>query len=317
MTWATFSSRSCVWGLYTASPPSATKNVINLISVLTIWWCPYEKLFPLLVKEYLLWLVHSLGRIQLAFVLLYSVAYFIPDSLYLLIPYLYFALPSIPFPTGNYQFVLYICDFASFVLYSLVFFFFKLDSTYKWSNIVFVILCLIYTFNLPYFIIIIAISSVQFSRSIMSNSATPWTAAHQASLSITNSQSLPKLMSIESVMPSNRLILCCPLLLLPSIFPRIRVFSNESAFCISWPKYWTFSFNVSLFNEHPGLISFRMDWLGLLAIQGTLKSFLQPHSSKASILWHSAFFIVQLSYPCMIHIALTRWIFVSKVVSAF
>ena len=128
--------------------------------------------------------------------------------------------------------------------------------------------------------------------------ATPWTAAHQASLSITHSQSLLKLLSIKSVMPSNHLILCHPLLL-PSIFPSIRVFSNESALRISWPKYWSFSFNISPSNEHPGLISFRMDLLDLLAVQGTLKSLLQHHSSKASILWHSAFFIVQLSHPCM------------------
>ena len=117
----------------------------------------------------------------------------------------------------------------------------------------------------------------------------PWTAAHQACLSITNSQSLPKLMSIESVIPSNRLILCHPLLLLPSIFPSIRVFSNESALPIRWPKYWSFSFNISPSNEHPGLISLRMDWLDLLAVQGTLKSLLQHHSSKASILQCSAF----------------------------
>ena len=125
--------------------------------------------------------------------------------------------------------------------------------------------------------------------------ATPWTTAHQASLSIPNSWSLPKLMSIELVMPSNHPILCRPLLLLPSVFPSIRVFSNESALCISWPKYWRFSFNISPSNEHPGLISFRMDWLDLLAVQGTLKSLLQHNSSKASILWCSAFFIVQLT----------------------
>ena len=122
--------------------------------------------------------------------------------------------------------------------------------------------------------------------------ATPWTAARQASLSITNSWSLPKLKSIESVMPSNHLILCHPLLLLPSIFPIIRVFSNESALHIRWPKCWSFSFNISPSNEHPGLISFRMDWLDLLAVQGTLKSLLQHHTSKASILRCSAFFIV-------------------------
>ena len=129
--------------------------------------------------------------------------------------------------------------------------------------------------------------------------ATPWTAVCQASLSITNSQSLPKLMSIESVMPPNHLILCHPLLLLPSVFPSIRVFSNESVLCIRWPKYWSFSINISLCNEHPGLISLRMDWLDLLAVQGTLVSLLQHHSSKASILQHSAFFIVQLSHPYM------------------
>ena len=128
---------------------------------------------------------------------------------------------------------------------------------------------------------------------------TPWTAAHQASLSITNSQSLPKLITIESVTPSSHLILCRPLLLLPSIFPRIRVFSNKSALCIRWPKYWSLSFNISPSSEHPGLISFRMDWLDLLEVQGTLKSLLQPHSSKASILLHSAFFIVPLSHPYM------------------
>ena len=129
--------------------------------------------------------------------------------------------------------------------------------------------------------------------------ATPWTTAHQASLSITNSQSPPKAMSIESVMPSSYLILCCPLLLLPSIVLSIRVFSNESALHIRWPKYWNFSFNTSPTNEHLGLISFRMDWSDLLAVQGTLKSLLQHHSSKASVLWCSAFFTVQLSHPYM------------------
>ena len=126
----------------------------------------------------------------------------------------------------------------------------------------------------------------------MSNSAIPWTAARQVSLSITNSQSLLKLMSFESVMPSNHLILFHPLLLLPSIFPSIRVFSSESALCIRWPKYWSFSFSICPSNEYLGLISFRMDWLDLLADQGTLKSLLQHHSSKASILQHSAFFIL-------------------------
>ena len=160
-------------------------------------------------------------------------------------------------------------------------------------------------------------SSVQLlSRALLF--ATPWTTACQASLSITNSRSLLKLMSIELVMPSNHLILCHPLLLLPSIFPSIRVFSNESALHIRWLKYWSFSFNISPSNEHPGLISFRMDYLDLLAVQGTLKSLLQHHSSKPSILRHSAFFIVQLSYPYMTTgktIALTRWTFVGKVMS--
>ena len=142
--------------------------------------------------------------------------------------------------------------------------------------------------------------------------------AHQASLSITNSQSLPKLMSIESVMPFNHLILCHPLFLLPSIFLSIRVFSNESALCIRCPKYWSFSFNISPSNEHPGLIFFRMDWLDILAVQGTLKSLLQHHGSKASILRRSAFFIVQLSHPYMTTgktVALTRQTFVDKVMS--
>ena len=128
---------------------------------------------------------------------------------------------------------------------------------------------------------------------------TPWSVAHQASLSITNSWSLLKLMSIESVMPSNHLILCHPLLLPPSVFPSIRVFSNGSALHIRWPKDWSFSFNISPSNEYSELISFRMDWLDVLAVQGTLKSLLQQPSSKASILWRSAFFMVQLSHPYM------------------
>ena len=143
---------------------------------------------------------------------------------------------------------------------------------------------------------------------------TPWTAARQVSLSITNSQSLLKLMSTESVMPSNHLTLCRPLLLSPSIFPNIRVFSNESALCIRWPKYWSFSFNIRPSNEYSGLISFRMHWLDLLAVQRTLKSHLQHHSSKASILRCSAFFIVQLSHPFMTTgktTALTKWTSVS------
>ena len=146
----------------------------------------------------------------------------------------------------------------------------------------------------------------------------PWTAKRQASLSITNSRSLLQLMSIELVMPSNYLILCCPLLLLPSIFPSIRVFSNESALRIKWPEYWSFSFSISSSNEYSGLISFRMDWFDLLVVQWTLKSLIQHHSLKVSILWCSAFFIVQLSHPYITTgktIALTRWNFVGKVMS--
>ena len=166
------------------------------------------------------------------------------------------------------------------------------------------------------------ISFIQFS-SVQSLSciwliATPWTVACQASLSITNSQSLPKPISIELVMPSNHLILCHPLLCLPSIFSSIRAFSNESTLHMRWPKYWSFSFNISPSNEHPGVIIFRMDWLDLLAVQGTLKSLLQHHSSKASILLCSAFFTVQISHPYMTTgktIALTRWTFVDKVMS--
>ena len=142
------------------------------------------------------------------------------------------------------------------------------------------------------------LSSIQ-SLSCVQLFVTPWTTACQASLSITNSQSLPTLMSIELVMPSNHLILYRPLLLLPSIFPTIRVFSNESALSMRWPKDWSFNFNISPSNEHPGLISFRMDWLDLLAVQGTLKNLFQYHNSKASILWCSASFIVQLSHPYM------------------
>ena len=141
------------------------------------------------------------------------------------------------------------------------------------------------------------ISSVQFSCSVVSDSATPWIAARQDSLSITNSQSLLKPMSIELVMPSSHLILCPPLFLLPLILPSIRVISKESTLRMRWPKYWSFSFNISPSNEHPGLISFRMDWLDLLAVQGTLKILLQHHSSKAFILWRSAFFSVQLPHP--------------------
>ena len=156
--------------------------------------------------------------------------------------------------------------------------------------------------------IYVFISSLQ-SLSHIQLFVTPWTAARQASVSIINSWSLLKLMSIELVMPSNHLILCHPLLLLPSIFPNTRVFSNESVLHIRWPKYWSFSFSISPSNEYSALISFRIDWLDLLAVQGTLKSLLQQHSSKASILRHSASFIVQLSHPYMttgITIALTN-----------
>ena len=161
------------------------------------------------------------------------------------------------------------------------------------------------------------VSSVQ-SLSHVWLFATPWTTALQASLSITNSQSLLKLISITLVMSPNNLILCCPLLLFPSIFPSIRVFSNESVLHIRWPKYWSFSFSVSPSNEYSGLISFKMDWLDLLAVQGTLKSLLQYHRSEASILLHSAFLIVQFSHPYMTigkTIVLTRWTFVGKVMS--
>ena len=162
-----------------------------------------------------------------------------------------------------------------------------------------------------------SLSSVQ-SLSRVRLLETPWITARQASLSITSSQSLLKLMPIESVMPSSHLILCRPLLLLPPILPSIRVFSSESTLHMRWPKYWSFSFGISPSNEHPGLISFRMDWLDLLAVQGTLKSLLQHDSSKASIFWHSAFFTVQLSHPYMTMgktIALTRQTFVGKVMS--
>ena len=152
----------------------------------------------------------------------------------------------------------------------------------------------------------------------MSDSAIPWTAACQGSLSIANSRSLLKLMSIMLEMPSNHIILCHPLLLLPSIFPSIRVFSNESVLRIRWPKYWSFSFSTSPSSEYSGLISFRIDWLDLLAVQGTPKSLLQDHSSKASNLWRSAFFMVQFLHPYMTTgktIALTRWAFVGKVIA--
>ena len=159
-------------------------------------------------------------------------------------------------------------------------------------------------------------ATAQFSRLVVSDSATPWTVVHQASLFITSSQSFLKHMSIDEMMPSNHLTLC-PLLLLPSIFPSIRIFSKESILCIRWPKYWSFSFSISPSNEYSGLISFWIDWFDLLAVQGTLKSLLQHHSSKALILWCSAFFMVQLSHPYITTgkiIALTRWTFVDKVI---
>ena len=162
------------------------------------------------------------------------------------------------------------------------------------------------------------VSSVQCSCSVMSNFVTTWTAACQASLSITNFWSLLKLMCIKLVMPSNHLILCCPLLLLPLIFPSIRVFSNESVLHIRWPKYWSFSFSISSSNDYSRLISFGIDWFDLLAVQGTLKSLLQHHSSKASILWRSAFFTVKHSHPYMTTgkiTALSRRTFVGKVMS--
>ena len=183
------------------------------------------------------------------------------------------------------------------------------NSVYNQHFANFLKLQFIYFFNSPF-------SSVQLLWLFV----TPWTAACQASLSITNSQSVLKLMSIESVMPSNHLIFCYLLLLPPSIFPSIGVCSNESVLRIRWPKYWSFSFSISPSNEYSGLISFRLDWLDLLAVQGTRKSLLQHRSSKASILWHSAFFIVQLSHPYRTTgkaIALTRWTFVGKVMSPF
>ena len=180
------------------------------------------------------------------------------------------------------------------------------------------IMCQLIEYNLNLFLSLDEpFSSVQFLSSVQ-HFATPWTAACQTSLSITNSQSLHKLMSIVSVMPSNHLILCHPLFLLPPIFPSIRVFSSELVLHITWPMYWSFSFSISPSSEYPGPISFRTDWLYLLAVQGTLKGLLQHYSSKASLLQHSAFFIIQLSHSYMTTgktIALTRWTFVGKVMS--
>ena len=164
---------------------------------------------------------------------------------------------------------------------------------------------------LLYLVVVVVVQSLSHVRVF----ATPWVAARQASLSISNSQSLLKLMFIDPVMPSNHLILCHPLSLLPSVFPSTRVFSNELALQITWPKYWSFGFSISPSNEYSGLISIRIDWFDLLAVQETLKSLLQHHSSKTSILRHSAFFRVQLSHPYMPTgkiMALTRWILVTK-----
>ena len=191
---------------------------------------------------------------------------------------------------------------------------FSFSITFLYSKFLLASLCLLWTIFLlprePH--LVISFSSVQ-SLSCVQLFATPWTAACQASLSVTNSWSLLKPMSTESVMPSNHLVLCHPLFLLPSIFPSIRVFSNESVLRIRWPKYWNFSFRISPSNEYSGLISFRIDWFDLLAVQGTLKCLLQHHNSKASILWHSAFFMVQLSHLCLTTgktIALIIWTFV-------
>ena len=200
------------------------------------------------------------------------------------------------FPLGIHMFVLYMCISTSVLqVRSSMPFFFSIFHVYAFSQ----------------FSSVQSLSSIQFF-------VTPWTAACQASLSITSSRNLLRLMSFELVMPSNHLILCHPLLLLPSNFPSIRVFSNESVLLIRWPKYWSFSFSVSVSNEYARLISFRMDWLDFLAVQGTLKSFLQHHSSKAPILCCSAFIIVQLSHPYMTTgktTALTRRTFVGKVMS--
>ena len=181
------------------------------------------------------------------------------------------------------------------------------------------LLCKFPWISFQVFIIMLKVcfSVVQFSHSVMSDFVSPWTTAWQASLSITNSWSLLKLMSIKSAMPFSHLILCRPLHLLPSVFPSIRVFSSESVLCIRWPKHWSFNFSMSPSNEYSEMISFMTDWLDLLAVQGTLKNLIQHHSSKTSILRHSAFFIVQLSHPYMTTgktIALTRWTFVGKVV---
>ena len=223
--------------------------------------------------------------------------YFIAVKFYLLITITYFTQsPTLPHlwkpPTCS--------------LYLWICFYFVCSFVFQIPHINAVILDLSLSDFISLSIIPSQFSSVQL-LSCVRLLETPWTGAHQASLSITNSWSLLKLMSIESVMPSNHLIFCHPLLLLPSIFPSIRVFSNEWALGIRWPKYWSFSFSISPSNEYSGLISLRMDWLDLLAVQGTLKSLLQYHSSKASILWLSAFFTVQLSHPYMTIVINSRW----------
>ena len=205
--------------------------------------------------------------------------------------------------------------YSWFYLYCIaIHYFLQIILHYRLLQIMSIILCAIQCFLVAY---LFYTFQFQFSRSLhVRLFATPWTAAHQTSLSITSSQTLLKLMSIKLVKTSNHLILCHPLLLLPSVFPSSRFFSHESALCIRWPKYWSLSFSISPSIEYSGLISFRMDWLDLLAVQETLKGLLQHHSSKASILWHSAFFMVQLSHPDMSTrktIPLTMWTFVSKV----
>ena len=313
---ATVSSKSCFGWQWRASPSSAAKNIINQISVLTTWWCLHVELSLVLLEkgvcydQYVL-LTKLLDLALLHFVFQGQTCLLLQVSLDFLL------LHSNPLRWNGHFLVLVVedlvglqepCNFSFFSISSWV-----IDLDY----------CDIEWFALETnqdHALFLRQHQVQFSSvqllSHVQLFATPWTATHQASLSITNSQSLLKLMSIESVMPPNHLILCHPLLLPPSIFPSIRVFSNESALLIRWPKYRSVSFKISPSNGHSGLISFRMDWLDLLAVQGTLnKSLLQHHSSKASILQHSAFFIVQLSHPYMTTgktIALTRQTFVDK-----
>ena len=249
MIWATVSSQSCFYWLYRASPSLAAKNIINLVSVLTIWWCPYVESSLVLLED----------SVCMTYVFSWQISVSLCPA-------------SFCTPRSN----------------------FTVTPGVSWH-----------------------FSSVQ-SLSHVWLFATPWIAACQASLSITSSRSSLRLTSIAAVMPSSHLILCRPLLFLPPIPPSIRAFSNESTLCMRWPKYWSFSFSIIPSKEIPELISFRMDWLDLLAVQGTLKSLLQHHSSKASILWRSAFFTVQLSHPYMTTgetIALTRRTLVGKVMS--